>query len=234
MHGYWEHPEGGFEEGEVSPTPPRRQNPHMHVFEALLSFYETTGEALHLARAGALARLFEEKLFDRQRGVLPEYFDDQWRPLSDEYGCIVEPGHHFEWSWLLRRWRALGGGDLNAEAEKLRQFAEKHGVDASGAVYDEVHADGRPRRATSRLWPHTERLKANLACYEASGDAAAANAGAQAFDMLLGYLDTPTKGLWYDVRKPDASFVQEPAKASSFYHIAVAIGELTRVSAIGG
>jgi len=230
IHWYWEHPEGGFEEGEVCPAPPRRQNPHMHAFEALLSFHETTGDALHLERATTLAHLFRDQLFDSERGALPEFFDDRWRPLADELGRIVEPGHHFEWSWLLRRWRALGGGDLDAEAEKLRGFAEKHGVDPSGAVYDEVLIDGRPRRTTSRLWPHTERLKANLARFEASRDADAARAATEAFDMLLKYLDAPTKGLWYDVRTPDGAFVQEPAKASSFYHIALGMSELIRIA----
>lgn len=230
IHWYWEDPEGGFAEGEVAPFPPRRQNPHMHTFEALLSFYETTGDARHLQRATALACLFRDKLFDSERGALPEYFDEQWRPLSDEHGRVVEPGHHFEWCWLLHRWRALGGADLSDEAEKLRQFAEKHGVDATGAVYDEVFIDGQPRRTKSRLWPNTERLKASLARTEANDDAAAASSATQAFDMLLTYLDVPTKGLWLDVRNPDGSFVQEPAKASSFYHIALAVSELIRVA----
>jgi mannose-6-phosphate isomerase len=42
------------------------------------------------------------------------------------------------------------------------------------------------------------------------------------------YLDTPVPGLWWDRLRPDGGFVDEPAPASSFYHIACAIAELER------
>jgi mannose/cellobiose epimerase-like protein (N-acyl-D-glucosamine 2-epimerase family) len=229
IHWYWEHAEGGFEEGDVSPIPPRRQNPHMHLFEALLSFYETTGDALHLERAGALGRLFRDRLFDAEHGALPEYYDDAWRPMSDHLGRIVEPGHHFEWCWLLHRWRALGGEDLTAEAERLRAHAEAHGIE-SGAACDQNLIDGRPLKTTARLWPQTERLKANLARFEVARDEECARLALQANDMIRAFCGTPLPGYWYDLRTPDGAFTREPARASSFYHIMVALAELIRVA----
>jgi mannose-6-phosphate isomerase len=225
---HWAHPAGGFREGEVAPAPPRRQNPHMHLFEALLALHEVSGKPENLARASRIAALLRDRLFDASHGVLPEHFDDAWRPLEPR---IIEPGHHFEWCWLLDRWRRLGGGDMSDIAERLRQFAETHGVDAvSGAVYEEIFADGRPRTATSRLWPHTERIKANLARFERAGDPAAGAAAAQAFDMLMRYCDTPTPGLWRDRLGVDGRFVEEPAPASSFYHIMLALEAWDRVA----
>ena len=229
IHAYWQHPQGGLEEGEVCPTPPRRQNPHMHLLEALLSFYETTGEALHLDRAGAIARLFRDRMFDEKHGALPEFYDETWRPMSDHLGRIVEPGHHFEWCWLLHRWRTLGGEDFTAAAERLRRHAEDHGVE-NGAACDQILVDGRPLKKTARLWPQTERLKANLVRYEATGDAEPARAALQAHDMIRAFCDTPTPGLWYDLRTPDGAFVREPARASSFYHIMLALSELIRAA----
>ncbi len=231
VHWYWDHPEGGFDEGEVCPSPPRRQNPHMHLLEALLSFHETTGEAIHLERAGDLAHLFRDKLFDEQHGALPEFYDEAWRPMSDRLGRIVEPGHHFEWCWLLHRWRALGGEDFTGQAERLRQHAEAHGV-TDGAACDQILIDGRPLKTTARLWPQTERLKANLARFEASGDPEAMRAALQAHDMIRSFCNTPKPGFWYDLRTPDGAFVREPARASSFYHIALALSELVRVAAL--
>lgn len=230
IHWYWDDPDGGFEEGEVCPAPPRRQNPHMHLFEALLSFYGTTQNALHLERASALGHLFREKLFDQRHGALPEYYDEIWRPMSDAAGRIVEPGHHFEWCWLLYRWRALGGEDATGEAERLRTHAETYGVGENRAVYDLVSIDGRPLQKTSRLWPHTERLKANLASLEATGSAEAAHGALSAYTMLRAYCDTPRPGLWYDLFTPEGAFKPEPAKASSFYHIMMALFELIRVA----
>ncbi len=46
--------------------------------------------------------------------------------------------------------------------------------------------------------------------------------------MLDAFLDTPTRGLWRDWMGPDGALVDEPAPASSLYHIAGAIAELAR------
>ncbi len=225
----WAHPAGGFHEGDVTSTPPRRQNPHMHMFEALLALHEATGDAPHLQRATNIAHLFRDKFFDAKHGALPEYFDDAWRPDAD---VIVEPGHHFEWSWLLHKWSTAAGGKLGAIAERLRVHGEVYGVDpTTAAVFDEVHADGRPRTQTSRLWPHTERIKANVMRFERTRDPEAAHAACQAFDMLMRYCDTPTKGLWRDRRTHGGGFIEEAAPASSFYHIMFACDELIRVAA---
>lgn len=226
VHTHWAHPAGGFREGDITPTPPRRQNPHMHMFEALLALHEATGDTKHLNRATQIARLFETKFFDTAHGALPEYFDDQWRPESD----IVEPGHHFEWSWLLHRWASFGGGDLSAIAERLRVHGEVYGVTPNAIVFDEVHADGRPHAQSSRLWPHTERIKASLARYERTRDPNAAQAAADAFDMLMRYCDVPVKGLWRDRLDANGQFIEEAAPASSFYHIMFALWELIRVA----
>jgi mannose-6-phosphate isomerase len=50
----------------------------------------------------------------------------------------------------------------------------------------------------------------------------------QSGQALLRYLDTPVAGLWRDRMQLDGSFVDEPAPASSFYHIVCAIAELDR------
>jgi len=200
----------------------------MHLFEALLALHEATGARAHLDRASRIAALFRDKLFDARRGALPETFDDAWRAENDAF---VEPGHQFEWSWLLHRWNAFGGGELSDAAERLRLYSERFGVQpATGAIHDELHADGRPGATTSRLWPHTERIKANLVRFERTGDASAAEAATQAFDMLMRYCDTPTPGLWRDRRTADNAFIEEAAPASSFYHIMLAHCELVRVA----
>ena len=50
---------------------------------------------------------------------------------------------------------------------------------------------------------------------------------ARAADGLWTYLDTPVVGLWRDKMLDDETFVDEPAPASSFYHIIGAISALT-------
>jgi mannose-6-phosphate isomerase len=202
----------------------------MHMFEAFLALHDATGKAEHLAGASRIARLFETRLFDRERGALPEYFDDAWRPRPGDEGRICEPGHQFEWSWLLHRWSDRSGGDLRAEAECLRVHGEVYGVDASGFTIDETFTDGSPRARASRLWPHTERLKANCARFERTRDMRAAVSAIEAMDALMAYMTGLPPGLWRDRRTADGGFIDEASPASSFYHVALAISELVRVA----
>jgi len=227
----WSTAAGGFHEGDLVEPLPHRQNPHMHMFEALLALYEATQKPQHLARAAKLADLLRDRFFDAEHGALREYFDDLWRPAADEAGRITEPGHQFEWSWLLHRWRTFSGANVTDLAESLRLHGELYGVDpATGIALDEVYIEGLARSRSCRFWPHTERMKANLARYELTGDPEAALNAVSAFDALKTYLDTPTPGLWRDKRNADGSFVDEAAPASSFYHAIFALGELMRVS----
>lgn len=226
----WRDAAGGFDQGEVNPAPPRRQNPHMHLFEAMLALHEITGNEEHLARGSAIAALFRNKFFNEKAGVLTEFFDADWTAMDDGFGEIVEPGHLFEWSWLLHRWNAQGGGNLAEQAERLRRFGEVHGVGPGGETYDQVLISGEPRRTTSRLWTNTERLKANLARFERTGDEAAGRAAAQAFDVVMSFCDTPLKGLWRDVRAAEGGFSDEPSPGSTFYHVMMALSELMRVA----
>jgi mannose-1-phosphate guanylyltransferase/mannose-6-phosphate isomerase len=77
------------------------------------------------------------------------------------------------------------------------------------------------RDANARLWPQTEYLKAALLLGEPGEALEAANG-------LARYLDVPVRGAWRDKMLPDGSFVDEPAPATSFYHISVAVLELLK------
>lgn len=233
IEAHWAMPQGGFHEGDVDATPPHRQNPHMHMLEALLALHAATGDARMLARADAIGALFANSLFSPRRGALPEYFNDRWRPMPGEQGRIVEPGHHCEWRWLLDQLGRAGGADHTALGERLRVHAELYGVNpATRALYDDIYVEGVLRTPTARLWPQTERMKASLVRWETTGDEDAALAATDAFDVLMRFCDTAVRGLWYDRMEPDGSMRAEAAPASSFYHIVLAMEELIRVAAI--
>lgn len=228
----WAHPAGGFIEGEVREALPRRQNSHMHMFEALLTLHEASGDARCLARANAIRDLVFTRMVDACTGALREYFTADWAPAPGHEGRIAEPGHMFEWCWLLHRQATLTGEAPVPRADALRRFAETHGVDAArGLVFDEIDIEGQPLTRSSRLWPHTERLRAHCAHYRATGEAASGAQACAAYDMLWPYLQTPRAGLWWDRRTPDGVFVAEAAPASSLYHIAGAVFELMAAAA---
>lgn len=227
----WRHPNGGLREGDIDAVPPRRQNPHMHMLEALLALHEATGDARVLDDAKEIVRLFETRFVSAEWGALLEYFDDGWAPAPGRDGFVTEPGHQFEWAWLIDRVHRASGHDARDLARRIQLHGEVYGVDAaSGFVADEVWAEGDVKTPTSRFWPSTERIKANVVWWERTGDPNAAAAAVQAFDVLMKYCDTPVPGLWRDRRLPGGAFAEEPAPASSFYHVMLAFAELIRIS----
>lgn len=213
------HPKGGYVEA-LPVTSKRRQNPHMHLLEAALEWRGLDDAAIFRDLCDELIALFETRFFSAAHGALIEYFDDAFVPLAGNAGRITEPGHHFEWIWLLDRYRSNNKRNGGA-SKRLYQFAIQHGLDArSGLLYGEVLTDGTVHTHETRLWPHTEWLKAELVL----PDDDKATRVAKAWQGLRSFLACPVEGLWYERWLPqEAAFAQEPAPASSLYHLTLAI-----------
>jgi mannose-6-phosphate isomerase len=210
------HPGGGF----IEPGPRFLANPHMHLLEAALAWVEAGGHTRWRALAGEIVALALASFIDREHGVLLEQFDAAWASAPGETGDSVEPGHLFEWAWLLERWARLSGGDDAHQAALLLFESGRRSVDAARNVaIGETDRGLKPRRATARLWGQTERLKAALLLRREEEARAAAQS-------LWQYLRTPLPGLWRDKMDEAGRFVDEPAPASSLYHIIGAVAAL--------
>ncbi|MCD2173505.1 AGE family epimerase/isomerase [Rhizobium sp. C4] len=224
------HPSAGFEHSDP-PSLPLCSNPHMHLFEAALA-WEALAERPQVwtELADEIANLALTKFIDAQSGGLREFFDHDWNPHPSEQGRIMEPGHQFEWAWLLARWGALrNNAAAIAKAERLFEIGISYGMSADGKVaVMSLYDDFSVHDAVARMWPQTEWLKAatKLAVVGSPQKRAHYVASAtQAADAFLEFLRTPVRGLWYDKRLPDGRLVDEPAPASTFYHILCAIYE---------
>jgi len=221
-------PQGGF--AEASPERPYQSNPHMHLFEAMLAWREVDDHPDHQgawdAQADAIAEMCLTRFIDSDSGALREFFDAQWAPAPGLDGRIVEPGHQLEWAWLLIRWgRLRGRADALAAAKRLFEIGTGPGLDLGrGVALQQLLDDFSVHDPVARLWPQTEWLKAVLAL--SADDPSLADQVADAAAGLKLYLDTPVAGLWWDRLQPSGRFIDEPAPASSFYHIVCAIAEL--------
>lgn len=220
---------GGFRENDRGALP-RRSNPHMHLLEAMLAWRAATGAEEWRARAVTLLGLFRSRFFDARSGVLREYFEEDWRPAAGAVGAVVEPGHHFEWCWLLAEAERLGAGAAREEAAALHRFALAHGLDAGGFALDELDDTGRVVRPSRRAWPQTELIKAQVAAARAGNPGAAEAAAGTAEAFLDSYLGTETPGLWMDQFDGSGAPMSADVPASTLYHVVLGFGELAALA----
>ncbi|WP_298744718.1 AGE family epimerase/isomerase [uncultured Brevundimonas sp.] len=217
------HPAGGWREDAGHPW---QANAHMHLLEACLAWEALEPGGVWTAMADGIVGLARRCFIDPEGGFLREFFEADWTPAAGEAGGLVEPGHQFEWAWLLTRWGRARADDWAAGAARRLYDAGLRGVDASrGVAIDELDDLFSVRSARARLWPQTERLKAALIL----GGQLPPGHAAGALKGLQLYL-TPA-GLWRDKQEPDGRFVEEPAPASSLYHIAAAWVQLRETEA---
>jgi mannose-1-phosphate guanylyltransferase/mannose-6-phosphate isomerase len=215
---------GGFRETPGGPAP-RRSNPHMHLLEAYLAWHKATGEAEWLARAAAIVELFKDRFFDADTWTLGEYFNSDWSLLGGEKGYWTEPGHHFEWAWLLVEYsKAANAPDLIKFARKLYASAIANGLNrATGLAYDAVSRDGIPLVRTSRSWPQTEVIKAAIALDGTGGPDMKPEIESRVGRLFRWHIDPAPQGMWIDLIDERGRTKAQDVPASIFYHLVCAL-----------
>ncbi|RJL19936.1 AGE family epimerase/isomerase [Paracoccus siganidrum] len=212
-------------------APPRAQNPHMHLYEAALQAFETTGARHWLDRAARIRDLALRHFLDPDTGTITEFLTPDLRPLPGDAGLRREVGHQCEWAWLLWREADLGGdASVRAIGDRLMGFALDHGFAPSGrmagAAFDAVSAGGAVMERSFLLWPQTEAVKAHAARHLAG--IAGADASARELQELI-------FAQWFDghpvfVNQLDATgaTIWPEALSRLLYHIVLALTEGAR------
>ena len=224
---------GGFVEeftpGIAAIRLPRRQNPHMHLLEAALALHAATAEKNWLRRARALVDLFKQRFVDPDTGAVIEYFGADWS-VAGEDGRLREPGHQFEWVWLLSEYcRASGDDSVKPYAERLFAFGSRFGLDSTDhAVFDGIGADGALTTDTKLLWPQTEYIKACAARAEwFSDDGARADIGRHLGLIAQNFMRPD--GNWHNQLARDGSPLAPVTPARVLYHLFLCVAEAERV-----
>jgi mannose/cellobiose epimerase-like protein (N-acyl-D-glucosamine 2-epimerase family) len=209
----------GFLSRVPGPENPAEQNPHMHLFEALLTLAEASGRERYLVRAGALVDLFDRALADPVTGAVRETFTEDWTPDRPAGENLVEPGHQMEWAWLLREWERLTGSPAGKRVDRLVGHATTHGIDQKkGLVRALVQENGRIVSAASRVWPQTEAIR--VLCREDAGGNIWPNLVSDITDGLFkAHLPSHLNGGWIDQIDQDGARAVSYMPASTLYHL---------------
>jgi mannose-6-phosphate isomerase len=219
------HPSGGFHE-TLPPRSPRRQNPHMHLFEASLALYEASGDEQYAIRADELLRLFETRFFNRETGHVREQLSETLEEAPGPSGNQIEPGHAFEWVALIAQRSRLLDDPAPDYVAHLYSSALR-ACDPVGRVplstsHSRGHAD--PSR---RIWSQTEALRAHVA-RAADGDEAALVRARRQLDVLFAeHLEPAPYGGWLDHVDADGKRLSDAMTAATGYHLVTALAEVS-------
>ncbi len=191
------------------------QNPLMHLTEAYLAAHEATGDAAFERALAELAEAVSRTFVHTSTGAIAEL------PIG-EAGNRIEPGHQFEWFYLVERaGRAVAASGLAASLERAFDFAQRHGVDtATGGVCAALNEDGSIQEPTQRIWAQTEYLRA-LATRGRPADLIALPSQIERFrTRFLHPLG------WYESKTAGGDIARADMPSTTPYHLATAYASL--------
>ncbi|PWB32976.1 N-acylglucosamine 2-epimerase [Pseudomonas sp. SDI] len=189
------------------------QNPLMHLAEAFLATVSVREDAQAHAALLALTEAMQAQFVEPQHGVMlekPRGAVDNW----------FEPGHQFEWFYLLESSPLLRGGELHGSLQRAFGYAEQCGV-KDGAVLAMLSAEGEVRDATQRIWAQAEYLRA-LALRPGAADKVLA----QLRTLQARFL--PEAG-WYECRDAAGQVSRSDMPSTTPYHLATCLQGLQRL-----
>ncbi len=221
------YPKSGFKNNLPLTPAYRQQNPHMHLLEASLALFEVTKNERDLLLAHDLISLFKNSFFDQHSYVLGEYYTENWQIAPGTARESIEPGHHYEWVWLLYEYHRLTGIYHKKEIDHLFFFNRRYAVDQyTGLVTDKIRRDGSFPQKSARLWVQTEALRATSFKQD---EISFHHLSQILYNLLYRYFAHCPLGTWQDQLDEHYHYKNDKIPTSSFYHIMSAYIQLRKV-----
>jgi len=194
---------------------------HMHMMEALTTFYEMTGNTAHRHRLTEIIDLIVTKMLHPENGTgyiqfsldfepLPAIiFDVQWGRDADPEDGVARPleytsyGHNIEFVWLL-----LHAADILGEpcdkyagiARKIFDHCVEYGIDREfGGVLVEGPMAGPTALGEKQFWQQAEVLVGMLDAYAMFGQDKYWDAFTNVYDFVFDkFVRMDAGGEWYE------------------------------------
>lgn len=230
LHNVWDmlnsrliHSDGGFITSVPEPQSPIRvQNPHMHMLEAVLNLVQLFDDDIWRDAAKRLYGLFERYFCLPHEEKLREFFNDDWTP-DIRMGHLLEPGHHYEWVWILEKYENLMRERVPL-IKPMYDFAIL-GSNKMGLGYNETDFEGNPTRPDHRMWIQTEVIKANISMYRKTKEEQYLEKTYNAWKLLFDKYLIEQYYVWYDELDDMGNNISTNSPTSTLYHLLIAFHE---------
>ncbi len=213
----------------------RNQNPVMHLFEAMVALWEATGDQDAYAGARMVGDFVVERLVvQRPRDAyIPEWYSNDWQPLTGGQGGYIDLGHQFEWAYLFSAAAIRGLPEHYAQVgEQVLDFALREGYDeVSGGCFKRLRPNGGLNKQLN-WWPQSETLRALMHYAALRGRADLWPRYRQTLELVQREFADPVNRGWYPKPLPDCGDVPcRLPQAGYGYHVASMHMEALELSA---
>lgn len=205
------------------------QNPHMHLLEAYLSIYKATKDDAYLRCATRIMSIYTEMLRTSDRRKVLEHLDERGQ-ASGEKGTLIQPGHLYEWYWLVREYAEITGlAAFKSACAPIMEWADRRCLDVdAGGIFDLVDTSANIISHRKRIWPMTERIKALTALVRETPTERSREALVGSITLFLEKY-CGSDGSWHEYLNRNLEPDCDDMPLSTPYHVAMAALEVERL-----
>ena len=212
----------------------KRMNTHLHMLEALITYYKATGDQLGKDRLNELIFVLSNSVARFGVGACTELYRRDWRPVHGPEHDRISYGHNLENIWLLiEACNAVGiPNDLLANYYRsLFDYSVRFGFDQqNGGVYDSGPINEPADRLGKVWWVEAEALVSMIYMYLLAGDEVCREYFSRQLDWIDRHQVDWKNGDWFNTILPDGTPIGNKADMwKSAYHNGRAMIEVLEV-----
>ena len=180
----------------------KRMNTHLHLLEAITTFYAINKDPLVGERLSELILVQSNAVVRKTLGACTDKYRYDWLPLQGPNHDRVSYGHDLENVWLLAeacKAAGLSNGPLLDLYRTLCHYALRYGFDRTGGgFYDSGFFNVKADRRDKIWWVQAEALVGALYLYHLTGEKLYWECFSQTLDWIIQHQVDWEYGEWHN------------------------------------
>jgi mannobiose 2-epimerase len=176
-------------------------NTHLHLMEAMTSFYRATGLPLARERLIELVTIEGAAVVRHQWGACSDRHRRDWTPVLEGPGIRASYGHDLENIWLMEDALRAAGLPVQPWLGFFRNnfdYSMRFGWDARDGGFWDWGPLGKPAESRVKIWwVQAEALVSALTMYRLTGDAQYWNVFVKTWDFIERRMADSQNGEWW-------------------------------------
>ena len=197
--------------GEISymGVPPdwKLMNTHLHLMEAMTTFYRASGLPRARERLLELMAIDSNAVVRKDVGACTDKYRRDWTPILDTDFAVVSYGHDVESVWLLIDACDAAGLPVHPYLDLFRtlwRYSLKYGYDRSAGGFYESGPINRNADALRKIWwVEAEAIVSALYMYRMTGDSQYLEVFDRTLEFIEKHLVDWRNGEWHEFVTPD-------------------------------